>query len=698
MKSEFRAVGAAAILCATSTFAVAEDRAPDRDELTVTTTRSPQSRLSQPADIEIVSGEEARRRGASDLRALLATAAGVEALPGGDMGPAGSVVALQGLAEMDAYLLVVDDIPYGGVFNPATAVFDPIDVERVEIVKGAAPVAYGATSFVGVIHAIRHEAGEQPARLSIDAGTQEFARVAGALSLPQLGGIKQSFLGSAETRGFTQDRSGFTRFHGLYRAGADVGPGRLKLDLEAITLDQDPYSPHPREGGGLSTRMPLDANVNPSDARLDHDRYQINLSYAVDLGSAEWTTTASAARTNIRTTRGFLRDGFATDGVTVNADGYRQKTELNELYVDTHVEVPAGLANFLVGGDWMRGRGSQQSENFEYAVLPDGSNAPASTTPPVDERTMLDDDRDFLGLYGRAILKPIEPVTLVGGVRLNHTTERRAGAESVGLGAFAPVGAERRQKTRVSGSVGADFAVIGGDADGLHLYADYRNTYKPAAIDFGPEAEPDILEPETASSWEAGAKARTADGRFEFDASYFDTRFRNLVIRENVGGLPALENAGRERFRGFDADVAVRPFADALLKASFGRHIARFTDYQRLRPGGAIQQLAGNRLELSPKSVAGFVGLYAPAEGFQGSFALRYVGGRFLNKGNTVEAESYLAADARVGWRRGRYALFLAAENLTDRRDPVAESELGDAQFYRLPGRRVFASFQADFN
>ncbi len=42
--------------------------------------------------------------------------------------------------------------------------------------------------------------------------------------------------------------------------------------------------------------------------------------------------------------------------------------------------------------------------------------------------------------------------------------------------------------------------------------------------------------------------------------------------------------------------------------------------------------------------------------------------------------------------RRWRWELRLDGYNLTDRRDPVAESELGDAQFYRLPGRSVVGS------
>ena len=35
--------------------------------------------------------------------------------------------------------------------------------------------------------------------------------------------------------------------------------------------------------------------------------------------------------------------------------------------------------------------------------------------------------------------------------------------------------------------------------------------------------------------------------------------------------------------------------------------------------------------------------------------------------------------------------------NLTDERDPITESELGDAQFYRMPGRTVLGSVAVEF-
>jgi hypothetical protein len=46
-----------------------------------------------------------------------------------------------------------------------------------------------------------------------------------------------------------------------------------------------------------------------------------------------------------------------------------------------------------------------------------------------------------------------------------------------------------------------------------------------------------------------------------------------------------------------------------------------------------------------------------------------------------------------VGWRAERWEVRLDGENLSDRRDPIAESELADASYYRLEGRRVWLTF-----
>ena len=605
---------------------------------------------------------------------------------------------MQGLTELDAYLLVVDGVPFGGAFNPATATLDLIDVDRIEVVRGAAPVTYGATSFVGVIHVIRYDAGKQPTRAMIQGGTRDSGRAAFATSLSS-GAFVQSLLGSLETRQFSQDRGKFSRAHMLYRGATDVGPGRLHFDLEGVKLDQTPYSPHPREGTGLSDRFPLDANINPSDARADQDRLQANVGYDTSLGGGlQWSLMLSAARTWSRNTKGFLRTDFDASGATSNADGFRQRVRMTDVYADTHVGRTGSGVDWVVGADWLYGNGSQHSANFEYAVLPDGSNAPNSHSLHIDESTVLNDRRSFGGIYAQVVGRPLPALTLLGGLRLNRTDERRCGGQADGSDPPQADNCQSRKKTRLAGSVGASYAVSQSNRTTVSAFADYRNTYKPAAIDFGPEAEGDILEPETAQSWEAGFKAERSDGRLHAEVSYFDTRFRNLVIPENINGLPGLANAGRERFRGIEGEVRWVPLEALIIEASYAHHIAKFTDFERLQPDGSLQQLAGKRLELSPKDLATGIITYAPAIGFQASATLRYVGSRFLDKTNTVKAGAYATLDARAGWKFAKgWGVFVEGENLADRRDPVTESELGDAQFYRLSGRRVLATASHGF-
>src|SRR5262245_31551705 len=107
-----------------------------------------------PAMVTVIDGDEARDRNADDLRSTLAGVAGADVAPGGDGGPASSVPEFWGLKEFDAFLLVVDEVPWGGAFNPALSTLSLEDVDHVEVLRGPAPVMYGATSFVGVVDVV----------------------------------------------------------------------------------------------------------------------------------------------------------------------------------------------------------------------------------------------------------------------------------------------------------------------------------------------------------------------------------------------------------------------------------------------------------------------------------------------------------------------------------------------------------------
>src|SRR3954469_2626248 len=158
----------------------------------VTTSKIAEPIDQTPAMITVISGDELRARGVIDLRTALSLVAGVDIAPGGDQGPAGSVPGMWGLREFDAFLLVVDGIPSGGAFNPALTTLDLGDVERIEVLRGAAPVMYGATSFVGVIQVIHYAAGAAPSEAQIGLGSRNSGIAAVSGNLPDWGVFKQS--------------------------------------------------------------------------------------------------------------------------------------------------------------------------------------------------------------------------------------------------------------------------------------------------------------------------------------------------------------------------------------------------------------------------------------------------------------------------------------------------------------------------
>ena len=253
---------------------------------------------------------------------------------------------------------------------------------------------------------------------------------------------------------------------------------------------------------------------------------------------------------------------------------------------------------WAAGLDWLVGDGGQHSANFEYSVLPSGRNRPASRALPVDELTRLDVERSFLGLYLQADWQATARWKWSGGLRLNRTEETREGRLIAG-GAQSDY-EQQRSKTRPSGSIGSSYLLYTNDTDYLTAFADWRSTFKPAAADLGPEAEADILKPETAMSYEIGLRGRAFGTRLQWEASGFHMDFRNLVIRENIGGLPALANAGRERLRGGELEVSFKCSETLQLRGSSAYHDSRFVDYARLRGDGSLQQLKGRALELSP--------------------------------------------------------------------------------------------------
>jgi iron complex outermembrane receptor protein len=662
-------------------------------DIVVTATRIPEPADQIPAAISVVSGSELRDRGATDMATALSLVSGVEAPPGGDAGPSSAVPSFWGLHEFDAFLLVVDGVPWGGAYNPSITTLDFTDVQRIEVLKGAAPVMYGATSFVGVVHAIHYPAGEAANEADFAYGSYGSVRGSASLVLPQIGNYRQSFAIDGEDVGFADPRERVSDQRILYRGALDFGSGKFTLDVDVTRVRDVPPSPELRAGTGLTALTPINANFNPADARIDEDQYHLALGYSRPTTLGTWDTRISYVYSDIADVRGFLHPDLSG-----TADSQNQRRYIEDGYFDSHLSNSLFEdTTLIVGADLLYGHGRQTTLNGNsgYTVPLDGSVLPPPVSSiPVTEIGTVDDHRLFAGQYAQVDWKAGGRWDVIGGIRLNEAYEHKKTSDLVFPPPQLAVGNESKTMIRPTEALGASYRAWFEGKNEAVVFADVRNAFKPAAIDFGPDFTPDLLSPETAQSYEFGVKGAALDGHVRYQAELFQLNFHNLVVSTDSG---ALANAGGEKLKGVEAEIKYQVAADLELAGSASYHDATFTKYLFF-DGLSNVDVAGRQLTLSPHVLASAGFIYTPSHGLSATAVARYVGRRFLDPENIAAVGGYSTLDANLGYGFGRIRITLEGTNLTNQRPPVTSSEFGSQSFYLLPARMAWVRIRYSWN
>ena len=662
------------------------------DVIQVTATRFREPVQKLPNAITIISGEELLNRGVHDLRTALSLIGGVSVAEGGDAGSASSVPRILSRREADDFLLIVDGVPAGGAFVPQFDTLDLNNVERIEVQRGSAPVFFGTTAFAGTINVIHYPAGSAENIVHASYGSFGSFAIHGSTPLSN-GPIKQS--GAADiSRDQLQDRrAGADRVHGLYRLSTDLAGGEARLDLNATLQRQKPESPAPIGSDGFDPRVPLDFNQNPDDGKIETQRFVITLGYDVNSVMGSWGTSLSVNQSHTSTIQGFLTDlNQQMNPASYNAAGFDQSRNITEGFLDTHLT--KGFFNNTVtatfGLNELYGLVRQTSESFSYALARDGSSAQSSADNAHDSAVVLSDMRTFAGIYaqGRWLITPA--FGLLGGMRVSHLDERRSimntdGNAQNGL-----------NTTRLTGSIGTHWRIWSdpeADLDDVVLYGNYANTFQQAQLDFGPAPESGgILKPETAQTFEMGVKLDGLEGKFDMDISAFIVNFANQPRAVSVGGAPQLQAGGGQRYEGFEIEGHYQVIGTMKLIGSYSYNDARYRNFETLDGSGNPVQLSGNHLPLSPQNLAALGIVYGGESGFHASTTGNFTGSRSLNGSNDISAKSYVLFDLNIGYRFHQLGVSISGYNLSNRRDPVQTSELGEGQAYRQHGRRLFVN------
>jgi len=671
----------------------------------VTATRFGEPVVEVPGAISVVTAEELHARGASDLRTALALLGGVSVAPGGDAGPAGAVPCLLGVREVDDLLLLIDGVPAGGAFIPQVEAISLNNVERIEVLRGAAPVYFGTTAFAGTINVIHYPAGRADQTGSVRFGSYGSGGVSAAAVLSN-GTVRQSVSAEASRDNLSDDRAHYGRVQAGYRIGTQIAGGVLTADLDIMALRQAPDAPAPIDEatGAFSTLLPVDFNQNPLNAQLDTNRYKAVVDYNRPLRMARWGTMVAYTQTSTDSIRGFIDAGDTPQPWTANTnadiESFSQAQKLKELFFDSNITTGVkGKFDLTTGVNLLLGWADADSLRYGQRLLLNGANQVPSTETVAPKGSVdFTDERRFLGLYAQTRYQLSDSTSLLAGLRWNATHETRDEVRVNSRGVVTTTPATQ-DVDRATGSLGVAWRVWhapGKPISTVTLHGNIGYTFQPAQIDFGPdpEAKPEgggLLQPETQRSIIAGLKADTPGGTAGFDVDGFFVDFYNQPVQATSNGVGVLRSVGQQRYKGIDVEGALRPARALTVKGNIGWSDARYRDFVDQIDGVPVQ-LAGNRQVLTPAFRLGAGLLYAPERRWRGSLTGNWIGDHFLNSLNTFEAPGYAVIDASLGYRFQRFTTTLLGSNLGDRRDAVQLSELGEGQFYRLPARRIMAT------
>lgn len=168
----------AALLCAVTPFAYAETTGM-MDEVVVTATRMPQSLNKTIASTTVLSEQEIRNSGATDVATLLRSLTGVEVVQTGGLGSQSSTF-MRG-TNSNQVLVLIDGVRVNSATSGTTALEHIMleSIERIEVVRGNVSSLYGSEAIGGVIQLFTKQGKGAPAfNASAGVGSQGAQKIA----------------------------------------------------------------------------------------------------------------------------------------------------------------------------------------------------------------------------------------------------------------------------------------------------------------------------------------------------------------------------------------------------------------------------------------------------------------------------------------------------------------------------------------
>ncbi len=621
-------------------------------EVVISATKTPVPVSHLTSAVEVITEKDLKRRQIKTVVDALRLSQGLTVFSNGGPGSSASV-RIRG-SNADQVLVLID----GAIMNSATlgnfnfANLTTDNVERIEILRGAQSMLWGADAMGGVINITTKKGTDVPsANAFFEYGSFSSIREGGQVS-GQKGPIDfTAALSRWDYTGFSQvnyrrgasERDGFHNWQASTRIGVTL-PHEGRLDLNFRLLQ-----------GKVNFDNGFSPGFDVLGATSNSQQFVYSASYQQPI--TNWwnqVLTVSRQTETLDTNPGTTQRNVLTGAVSIP---FGSRSEINTLAnrIEWQHNFQVGKPLLLTAGYQFR---EQQGENINLGT----------GTTDISNRIISSNAG-----FAQAQLNLWDRVFATGGIRQDEynvfgsATTYRATAGYL----------HQETGTKVRGSYATGFRA-----------PTINQLFFP---DFG---NPD-LKPEKSQSMDVGLDQYLLDNRLTLSASYFWNRFRDLIVSQQsatacgigpFGPNFCAQNIGLVSAKGWEASlkyVLVRdlPWIKSLdIQAQYTNTLTR-----------NLSQQPGNRVPRMPVDQWSIILSYQPIDPLQVSLEGRYVGSRFEDINNQQPLRVFDVWNLIANYDVTKNAqVYFRAENLFN-------EKYEEILNFGMPVRSIFGGFKLTY-
>jgi iron complex outermembrane recepter protein len=616
-------------------------------EIVVTAQRRAQSVLSVPMSIQAVTGDQLNNTGITELRDLAYTTPGYLV----DYSAGYSQVFIRGIGNSifvgadPSVATFIDDVPriYGSLVQ------NFVDVDRVEVLKGAQGGLYGRNATGGVINIITR----QPSTTSfetnalIDYGEKDTLRAAGYVNLPINDMIAVSVAIERDShhpyvRNLLTTSTPYTA--AMFPTGSAVGtPTQTAALLNSQVHPLNGYADQDFWSGNLKVlvkptdnfKITFSGDWNDKIDTGGNDLYnatpgvtqaftsgllgafgfnpQIPAGFIRGAAGAFTTTKGVAGTTDLRDDGGSATAVLSLPGVDITSiSAYRtQRTDYYDDFAETTVPLVLGTVINDKHFFYQELRAASTSESSlhwlggaTYLNNHFHGDTAVDTLPPIllGAPSIVSDTIHNWSVYGQAGYDFTSALNLTASGRFVHETNQTLFTQPIVSGT-----ASEEQKFLPSSTLSYKVG------DGGTTYARYARGFKAGGVNplsppsTFPGSVGSIFGPETVDTYEVGYRAPLFNRTVQFTSAVFYNDYKGLQANvhanaQNPQIIEAIVNAGAARTYGAEGSVTWRPTAPLTFGINAGYLNAKYTKFSvESSPILASFNLDGTQMINSPK-------------------------------------------------------------------------------------------------